>query len=72
VSQLGKTAEEADEACLWTRLIVDGGVCETETARTLREEAAELERIFAKSNGTARANLRRKQIAKLPNCQLAK
>ena len=72
VSQLGKTAEEADEACLWTRLIVDGGLCDTEAARMLREEASELERIFAKSYGTARANLRRKQIAKSPDYQLAK
>ena len=73
VSQLGRVAEEADEACLWTRLIVDSGLSETDDALALRSEASELERIFAKSYGTARANLRReRQIAKLRTRQLAK
>ena len=81
VSQLGKVAEEADEACLWTRLIVDAGLIQSDDAVALCSEAAELVRIFAKSYATARANLRRhqqiaksrtRQITKLPNHQITK
>jgi four helix bundle protein len=72
VSFLGKTAEEADETSLWTRLIVDGGICNSDEAGALCEEAAELMRIFGKSYATARDNQREVQLRRTGVRQPAK
>lgn len=72
VACLGKTAEEADESALWTRLIIDGGVNGSEAAIWLRDEAAELQRVFGRSYGTARENLKREQATRAQRRQITK
>ena len=62
VARLGVVVEETDESSYWLELTAKSGLHPAEQVKSLRREAGELRAIFAKSLGTARANLNRRTV----------
>ena len=60
IAKLGVVVEEADESTFWLEVVARTPWLPPATIQPLRTEAGELLAIFAKSVGTARANLRSK------------
>jgi len=66
VAKIGIVTEEADETLHWLELLIEAGYVPTDRLEALHAEAGELVRIFAKTRGTARGDLKSKQY---PNTQ---
>ena len=60
IARLAVVVEEIDEAVYWLDLIVRSGLQTPPQTNGVHREAVELRAIFAKSLGTARANVRRR------------
>ena len=58
IARLGVVVEEIDETLYWLDLISGSRLLPPSHAEPVRAEASELRAIFAKSLGTARANLK--------------
>ena len=58
VAKLGVVVEEIDESLYWLDVISRARLLSDADAGPIRAEASELRAIFAKSLGTARANLK--------------
>ena len=73
MARLGVVVEEADEALYWLELIAKAALMAPDQTIALRREAGELRAIFAKSLGTARANLHgASKKPPIPNQQVIK
>jgi four helix bundle protein len=58
IARLGIVVEEAEESVYWLDLILNAQMMDERRVQPLRQEAAELLAIFARSIGTARLNAR--------------
>jgi four helix bundle protein len=58
IARLGVVVEEIDEAVYWLELATDASRLSSSEVLAVHAEATELRAIFAKSLGTARANLK--------------
>jgi hypothetical protein len=58
IAKLGVVVEETDESLYWLELMTGSQLLPPSEVLSIRAEAAELRAIFAKSLGTARANLK--------------
>jgi four helix bundle protein len=58
IAKLGVVVEEVDESVYWLDLMTGAQLLSSSEVFPVRGEAAELRAIFAKSLGTARANLK--------------
>jgi len=56
ISKMGVVEEEADETIYWMELLVEGGIVQIDTVKTLMNEADELLAITVSSIKTARRN----------------
>jgi four helix bundle protein len=56
IARIGVALEEADEACYWLELLLEGGLVTSSEARQLLEEANELCAIMVASSLTAKRN----------------
>lgn len=54
VAKLGVVEEEADEACYWLEIIIEGGMLPPTRVQPLLDEASELVAIFVQAKKTAR------------------
>ena len=61
IAKLGVVVEETDESLYWLELMAGAQLLSPSDMLPIRAEAAELRAIFAKSLGTARANLKMKR-----------
>jgi four helix bundle protein len=59
VSRIAVVTEEADETVYWLNLLLKSGLVQPSAVQDLLQEGQELRAIFARSYGTARANLHR-------------
>src|SRR5438105_2977764 len=59
IAKLGVVVEEIDESLYWLEVITGSEILSSSETLRVHGEAAELRAIFAKSLGTARANLKR-------------
>jgi four helix bundle protein len=58
IAKLGVVVEEADESACWLELVGHCGMLASAEVAPVLRESIELRNIFAKSVGTARANVR--------------
>lgn len=68
VARLGVVVEEADEAVYWLELVTKSALQTPAQTHDAHREALELRAIFAKSLGTARANLRHRTASRTQPC----
>jgi four helix bundle protein len=56
IAKLGTVEEEADESCLWLKLIIESELMEEKLVINLLKEAREITAIMAASKMSARGN----------------
>jgi four helix bundle protein len=61
---MGTRKEEADESAYWMEVIADGQLLQQSQVESLRKEAEELTRIFARSRISASRSLARTKMQK--------
>jgi four helix bundle protein len=70
VAKMGTCEEEADESAYWMEVIIEGELLKPNQVESLRREADELTKIFARSRISASRSLARARLQK-SNRQLA-
>jgi four helix bundle protein len=64
VAKMGTCEAEADESAYWMEVIADGQLLQQSQVKSLRKEAEELTRIFARSRISASRSLARTKMQK--------